>query len=125
MTQITFMEPVLVAREEIGPDENEPAKIILEAVDEGLGSFGEFVKQVVYLQLKYKYNIEKHEIPLKFEAFASATEKMFGDSVRLIHVAIIEKLHLKTGGFLYLPKREDFTFEDYVNSLHCFFEHSV
>ena len=119
------MEPVLVAREETGPDENEPAKIILEAVDEGLGSFGEFVKQVVYLQLKYKYNIDKHEIPFKFEAFASATERMFGDSARLIHVAIVEKLHLKTGGFLYMPRREDFTFEDYVNSLHCFFEHSV
>jgi hypothetical protein len=125
MTQTTFMEPVLVAREETGPDKNEPAKIILEAVDEGLSSFGEFVKQVVYLQLKYKYGIERHEIPFKIEAFASATEEMFGNSAKLIHMKIIGKLHVKTGGFLYVPKREDFTFKDYVKSLRYFLKNSV
>ena len=119
------MEPVLVTREETGPNNNQPAKIILEAVDEGLSSFGESVKQVVCLQLKYKYGIERHEIPFKIEAFASATEEMFGNSAKLIHMAIIGKLHVKTRGFLYIPKREDFTFKDYVKSLRYFLKNSV
>ena len=126
MTETIVMEPIPIPHE----DKKESLKnrldiTIMKAVDESLASFGETVRKVVYSQMQNNYNISKQEIPNRIEEFAAAIEEIFGIGARLIEVKIIETLHTKAKGFLYVPKEEDLLFKDYVQNLRSFLVTSV
>lgn len=77
-------------------------KILLEAVDEGLFTFGESVKHVIYHQVERNSSIRRDQIPEKLDAFHAELENIFGIGVRVIEKVIAEKLCTK----LSLPFRE-------------------
>ena len=70
-------------------------KILLEAVDEGVSSLGESLKEAIYFHLGKNFNIKKHEIPDKIEAFTDAVENIFGFGANFLEIAIIRQLHAK------------------------------
>jgi hypothetical protein len=72
-------------------------ELLLEAVDEGLGSIGESSKQAIYFHLEKSYNIKKQEIPSKIEAFILALEKIFGIGANFLEALILKGLYEKTG----------------------------
>ena len=126
MTEPIVMEPIPRPHE----DKKESLKnrldiTIMKAVDESLASFGETVRKVVYSQMQNNYNISKQEIPNRIEEFAAAIEEIFGIGARLIEVKIIETLHTKAKGFLYVPKEGELLFKDYVQNLRHFLVTSV
>ena len=121
MTETITMESIFITHSNEGkPFKKQIDMKILEAIDESLTSFGDSVKQVVYFQLQSNFNIPKQEIPTKIEKFAETLEAIFGIGARLIEMKIIETLHSKANGFLYVPKDEDFMLKDYVQNLRCF-----
>ena len=126
MTETVLVEPAIVILENKSePANNQSDTIILDSLDESLASLGESVKHAVYSQLQKTYHIERHEIPSKIEAFALAIEEIFGDGARLVEMRIMEKLHSKAKGFLYIPIEEEVKFKDYVQTVRSFLENSV
>jgi hypothetical protein len=121
MTETTSMEPICITYDnKKNPQKNQLDATIMEAVDESLASFGDSVRKVVYFQLKNNYNVAKQEIPAKIEEFASAIQGIFGIGARLIEIKIIETLHAKVEGFLFIPKGENLLFKDYMQNVRCF-----
>ena len=126
MTETITMEPIYLSNE----DERKRLKsqldaTILEAVDESLATFGESVKQGVYFYLENKYHIEKRDIPSKIGEFASGIEEVFGIGAKLIEMKIMQTLYAKVNGFLYVPKRDELVFKDYVETVRCFLSSTV
>jgi len=89
-------------------------KLLLEAVDEGLSSLGESSKQAIYFRLEKRFNIKKHEIPHKIEAFADAIEKIFGLGANFLEILIMKQLHEKVGQSFKWPEYKELTFIEYV-----------
>jgi hypothetical protein len=96
-------------------------RLLVQAVDEGLSTFGEFVREAVYSCLEDTFGIRKDDIPRKVEAFSDALGKIFGDAARLLEIQIMKNLYRKVGDITEcFPKKEDITFTEYV----CAAEHS-
>jgi hypothetical protein len=126
MSETITMESICITHSNEGkPLKKQIDMKILEAIDEGLASFGDPVKQVVYFQLQSNYNVPKQEIPTKIEEFAEALQAIFGIGARLIEMKIIETLYSKANGFLYVPKDEDLMFKDYVQNFRGFLASSI
>ena len=126
MTETIVMEPIRITSESKKESlKNRLDMTIMEAVDESLASFGESVRKVVYSQLQNNYNLPKQEIPTRIEEFAAAIDGIFGAGARLIEVKIIETLYTKAKGFLYVPKKKDLLFKEYVQNLRHFLATSV
>ena len=70
---------------------------LLEAIDKGLESLGESVKQAIYFHLEKGFNIPKQEIPNNIETFAAAVEKIFGMGANFLETLILQELREKTG----------------------------
>ena len=126
MTETITMEPIYLSNE----DERKHLKsqldaTILEAVDESLATFGESLKQGVYFYLENKCHIEKQDIPSKINEFAAAIEEVFGIGAKLIEMRIMQTLYAKVKGFLYVPKRDELVFKDYVETIRCFLSSTV
>jgi len=109
-----------VARNETSSSTNDFEKLLIEAVDEGLSSMGESGKEAIYFYLKSVFEIEKHEIPDKIEAFANALEELFGAGARLIEIRIIAALHERVDQFKYFPNQGNITFTEYLAALRRF-----
>ena len=121
MTETINVESIFITHSNKGkPLKTQGDMKIMEAIDESLASFGDSVKQAVYFQLQSNYNVPKQEIPTKIEVLAEALEAIFGIGARLIEMKIIQTLHSKANGFLYVPKDEDFMLKDYVQKLRGF-----
>ena len=126
MSETITMESIFITHSKNGkPLKNQIDMKIMEAIDESLASFGDSVKQAVYFQLQSNYNVSKQEIPTKIEVLAEALEAIFGIGARLIEMKIIQTLHSKANGFLYVPKDEDFMLKDYVQKLRGFLASSI
>ena len=95
-------------------------RVISEAVDESLSSFGEPIRQLVYSQLETAFEIKEQEIPFRINEFAEAIEKMFDEGAKLIEAKIIQTLHEKARGFIHFPKGEDLLFTEYLDSLPAY-----
>ncbi|MDI6690746.1 MAG: hypothetical protein QME50_02620 [Candidatus Bathyarchaeota archaeon] len=72
-------------------------RVLLEAVDEGLLTFGESGREAVYFHLQNLYDVKKEEIPVKLEEFANGLRKIFGLGADVIEKAIIKSLYDKIG----------------------------
>lgn len=90
-------------------------KILLEAVDEQLTSLGESSKQALYFHLERGFNIRKHEIPVKTEAFVKAMEKIFGQGASYLEILIMKRLHEKIGSNIKV-RSSNLTFVEYVEA---------
>jgi len=90
-------------------------KILLEAVDEQLASLGESSKQALYFHLERGFNIKKHEIPQKTEAFVTAMEKIFGQGANYLEILFMKKLHEKIGYDVKMSS-SNLTFVEYVEA---------
>jgi len=90
-------------------------QILLEAVDEQLTSLGESSKQALYFHLERGFNIKKHEIPQKTEAFVSAMEKIFGQGANYLEILIMKRLHEKIG-YKVRSSSPNLTFVKYVEA---------
>lgn len=91
--------------------------LISEVVDDSLSCFGDPFKQYVYSKLSKYYRLEKHEIPSRISDFAEALEDIFGAGAKLIEMRIIQDLHEKSRGFVYVLSGDDLVFTEYVESL--------
>ena len=93
---------------------------ILEAVDSSFSLFGETFKNFVYAELERTFLIKKPEIPHRINDLALAIEEICGAGAKLIEMRIIQALHKKVQGFIYVPNREDLVFTEYIESLRQF-----
>jgi len=93
-------------------------KLLLEAIDEALSSFGEDSKTAIYYRLEKAFDIRKQEIPSRINDFSIALEKLFGVGARHLEISFMKSLYAKIKGFecfsceLFLSK---VTFRDYVS----------
>ena len=90
-------------------------KLLLEAVDEQLGSLGESSKQALYFHLERGFNIKKQEIPKKTDAFVDAMEKIFGQGADYLEILIMKRLHSKIGLDVRLSN-PNLTFTEYIRA---------
>ena len=90
-------------------------KLLLEAVDEQLGSLGESSKQALYFHLERGFNIKRNEIPKKTEAFVDAMGKIFGQGADYLEILIMKRLHSKIGLDVRLSN-PNLTFAEYVKA---------
>jgi len=95
---------------------------IAEAIDDVLSAFGNHVKQTVYHHLENSYDIKRNEIPIKIEDFADAIEQTFGPVAKLIEIKIIERLHAEYRDFLYVPKKDELDFAEFVFNFQRYLE---
>jgi hypothetical protein len=112
-----------------GKKEKRPEKkfnfAITETVDEILSAFKSLDKEAVYRSLEKAFKIKKEEIPLKIEGFADAIEQIFGFAAKLVEIKMIESLHKRFPEFVFLPKKGDIDFKEYVVSLRAFLLHTL
>jgi len=87
-------------------------KLFMEAVDDGLKSLGESVRQMIFFHLEKSYSIKRHDIPKKPEAFAEGLEKIFGKGALVLEKIIVKTLYSKLG--LGYEDKKDFVFMDYL-----------
>jgi hypothetical protein len=90
---------------------------ISEAVDASFSLFGETFKDLVYSELEAKFQIEKQDIPYRINDFAAAIEEIYGVGAKLLETKIIQALHERIKGFIYIPRGKDLVFTDYIESL--------
>jgi len=90
-------------------------KLLLEAVDEQLTSLGESSKRALYFHLEKGFNIRRHEIPHKTQAFVDAMEKIFGLGADYLEILIMKRLHDKIDRRVDMNK-PNLTFVEYVEA---------
>lgn len=97
-------------------------EILLEAVDEALGSLGESAKQSIYYHLEEKFKIPREEIPKRVEDFAEGLEKIFGVGARFLEILIMKRLYDRIGKPLEWDERKEFAFVNYIEAAKRSFE---
>lgn len=93
---------------------------ITETIDESFSSFSNLDKEAAYRHLEKDFKIKKEEIPLKIEGFADAIEQMFGIASKLVEIRMIEAFHKRFPEFVFLPKKGDVDFKEYMVALRAF-----
>lgn len=94
-------------------------KLLLDAVDSALSSFGDSAKRSVYFHLENKFALKKEQIPNRVEDFDSGLEQIFGLGTRFLEVLIMKNLYNKLGSkgaILTIEHVEEFKFADYVRA---------
>ncbi len=91
--------------------------LISEAVDNSFSLFGDTFKTLAYNELEKTFQIKKQEIPYRINEFTNAIEEICGAGAKIIEMKIIQALHKKVKGFVYVARGEDLVFTDYVESL--------
>ena len=92
-------------------------KILSEAIDEALSSFGENCKHVIYYNLENEFGLPKNEIPERIEDFTGAIETIFGKGANILEIRIMKMLFNKINSpFPYSHKDDSLKFENYVQS---------
>jgi hypothetical protein len=111
-----------LSRKKQKPTEDKFNVAIIEAVEESFSSFNNLDKKAVYLHLENAFKIKKQEIPSKIEEFSDAVGQMFGVGAKLVEIRIIEVLHSRIREFVFIPKKGDVDFKEYVVSLRAFLQ---
>ena len=70
---------------------------LIQAVDEGLMSFGESVKKIIYFHLKNRYSIGREDIPKKPECFILAIQSLLGMGASSMAILVLKILCKKYG----------------------------
>lgn len=94
------------------------AKVLLEAIDEGLSLLGDSSKEAVYFHLEKSFNMNRMDIPYRIEDFVGAIEKLFGAGAKILEIHIMKCLFKKVDyNFKHYPKQKNLTFTEYVAAL--------
>jgi hypothetical protein len=114
-----------LCRKKQKPTKDEFSVAIIEAVEESLSSFNNLDEEAAYLHLENAFKIKKQEIPSKIEEFSEAVEQMFGVGAKLVEIRIIEALHSRIREFVFIPKKGDVDFKEYIASLRAFLQQTL
>jgi len=100
--------------------------LLLEALDDALGSLGEDVRTAVYFHLEEKFRLKRCEIPFRLEDFQAALERVFGLGARHLEILFMKHLHAKLGVVLEWPTVDwvipEMTFKEYVQLMKQTYE---
>jgi hypothetical protein len=103
------------ASEEASERSSSFGRLLVQAVDEGLCTFGESVRRAVYACLEDTFGIRRIDIPRRVDEFSGALVEIFGDGAKLLEIQIMKNLYRKVGDIAeYFPMKEDITFTEYV-----------
>ncbi|MGD0451809.1 MAG: hypothetical protein ABSA79_12245 [Candidatus Bathyarchaeia archaeon] len=103
-------------------------QLLVEAIDEVLGSLGEPVKNHVYIHLENDFSITKNELPQKIEEFSHFLLRIFGSSAYHLEIKFMKTLYAKISADQHFKnqsiafKEIDLTFSAYVNAMRESFE---
>jgi len=114
-----------LSRKKQKPTEDKFNVVIIEAVEESFSLFNNLDNEAAYLHLENAFKIKKQEIPSKIEEFSDAIEQMFGVGAKLLEIRIIEALHKRIREFMFVPKKGDVDFKEYVASLRAFLQQTL
>jgi len=87
--------------------------LLLDAINEGLDTFGISTRQAIYHLIKERSNIQYAEIPEKLQAFHEALTELFGSGAEVIEKTILAKLREKMG--IQFKEQQNRTLAEYVN----------
>jgi len=96
------------------PKEDEFAKILIEAVDQGLLFLGASAQKAIYFHLEKDYSVKKEKVPANVEAFVNALESIFGAGALVIEKSILKNLHSKLG--VEYKEKKNLKFIDSLNT---------
>ena len=103
-----------LARKESPSRDRSFERFLLRAVDEELSSLGDsLAKQRFYLYLEKEFNVNRHDIPRKFEEFAGAIEKIFGEGAKFLEFWV-------SYGPMFFP-----SFKEWYRGIECLHELAV
>jgi len=88
------------------------AKVLIEAVDDGLLILGESARKAIYYHLEKEHSLKREEVLENLEVFAKGLEDMFGAGALVIEKSILANLHSKLG--LKFEERKNCRFIDYL-----------
>jgi hypothetical protein len=71
-------------------------KLLLEAIDECLGSMGESSKLSIYFHIENRFKIKKQEISANIEVFSQALEGIFGIGASYLENMVLKIICQKT-----------------------------
>jgi hypothetical protein len=90
------LNPAFIRRESlIAREKHGFTKILLDAVDDGIGFLDERGKEAMYFQVEKRYDLPRKKIPEKLEAFHKALEGLFGYGAKVIEYQIAKSLYEK------------------------------
>jgi len=110
-------------REKVNAFQQKFDQLLIEAIDEVLGSLGESVKNHVYIQLENDFSISKKELPHKIRVFSSFLFRTFGSSANNLEIRFMKTLYKKINADQHFKHKLitieeiDLSFADYVNAL--------
>ena len=102
-------------------------QLLVEAIDEVLGSLGEPVKNQVYMLLENDFAITKHILPQQIAEFSKFLYRMFGPQAKLIEIKCMKKFYSKIENDQQIGNRtmtfeyDDFTFLAYTDKFRAMF----
>ena len=106
--------------------------LLLEAIDEGLCSLGEPMKNHLYIILENSFGIKKHEIPKEIEVFSNTLHRLFGWGACRLEIKFMERLYSKIKikiehpeSNLYKWIENDFSFIAYLEKMRQKYVNSV
>src|SRR3990170_2146435 len=91
-------------------------RLLQNAIDDALNSFGKSVEQSIYFHLENKFNVPRKEIPKNLKAFQAGLEKIFGIGARFIEILIMKNLHAEIGLPLDMGKDCKLEFVEYMSA---------
>jgi len=98
-------------------------QLLVEAIDEVLGSLGEPVKNHLYIHLENDYLITKEELPQQIEEFSHFLFRIFGTSANNLEIRFMRTLYSKIKADQQLEHKsiafneDNLTFSTYVNKM--------
>jgi hypothetical protein len=102
--------------------ENKFRSCLLEAIDETLASYGEPVKNQLYLRLEEDFSIRKNQIPEQIKLFSEFLNRTFGSAACLMQIKIMKTFNAKIAkeivyNFLPINLSDDFSFVSYIQQM--------
>jgi hypothetical protein len=101
--------------------------LLIEAIDEVLCSFGEPVKNAVYIQLENNLSITKNNLLEKIGEFSSFLYRLFGPQAKLVEVKCMRTFYSKIRNEPNIRSRtltldcKDISLLSYVNKFRAMF----
>jgi hypothetical protein len=104
---------------------------LFQAIDEGLSSLGEPVKNSLYQHLEVDFNMPKNEIPQNIASFSGIIHKIFGLGACRLERKFMKNLNTKVQASGELPECEcslsnwivmDVSFEEYIDKMRKNYE---
>lgn len=70
-------------------------QLLVEAIDEVLGSLGEPLKNQIYIRLEDEYSITKPSLPKEIAEFSKFLYRIFGPHAKLIEIKCMKRFYSK------------------------------